>query len=1448
MKTPAAKRSHATSNAGHSASAVHVPMGINSRKQLENVRSIIQPKLTVGAPNDSYEQEADRVADRVIADHSVGSVSKVSSGLAGRETANTHPVNPLQQQAEENEQEQEQPKQEEIQRRLVQLQSAAAEDDEEQNAQARLLRRQPEEGEEASVQAKAEAGQEGKQLKYVVNADAPEQEPKEEVQAKADVHQQDEAQLQGKQASPPSGQETSVASMLNSSKGGGSPLPANVRGEMESQFSADFSGVRIHTSGNAVAMSSQIHAQAFAQGGDIYFNEGKFDPGSSAGRHLLAHELTHTIQQGASPQRGGNPAPVQRKVDERIQRNWLGDAWDAVSDAASSAVNFVAEQLDAALNYAKGLFTDFVQGIPGYRLLSVVIGQDPVTGRTVEQNGINFIEAGLDVIPFGDSFRRKLEQTGKLQVAAAWLDERMKSLDGISLSAILANLGEFWRSLSITDLGDIPGVLGRAANIIRAPIARVVTFCGDVASYFLKLIKDYLLGELSDFIGRQAQARGFPLLTVILGKNPITDEEVPRNGMNLIRGFMLLASDGQEQLRQMEESGSLQRAAAWIDTSVANLGLAWEGIKNAFTESWALVTIENLVTNLPGTFLEIVGKFVAPVTIILNFLLEVGRMILQFIKEALLSRLSAHARETRGYTLLTVILGQDPFTGNPVERNAENLIHGFMALMEGGEEQFQEMKQSGAIDNMTARIEQAVATLNFTWDYITGLFLSAWNSFSLQDLAAPLSAFMRIVGLFADPLLRLFAFVVEVVKIAIEVALQLMQFPFALINNIIAKATQAFNDIKRDPIGFLKNLLRAVKTGFTQFFDRIGTHLLNGVTAWLFKELGDAGITPPSDLSLRSILGLVFQVLGISMDKIFEKLAAKIGPERVARIRAMGERLAGAWAFISDVMERGPIAIWEYVQEKLNNLWNMVLEAVSNWIVTQVVNRIVARLLSMLDPTGIMAVVNGFIAFFRAVQSFIAYLREMLEIVNSFVEGVAEIAAGNVTNAANYLEGALARAMPVAIGFLANQVGLSGLGRRIGEMIGRVQEKVDEGIDWLIDRAMSAGSALLNMGRAAVGAVRGWWQNRLGLRMKDNHDHELFFQGSGNSTNLLIASNNPKPIIEFINDLKRAHNLTDSQVEPALAKARQINEEKVSNRTDEEKARIINGYLNELKNLLAAINIPETSAELPKVNTYKELTGKVAHYNPHHVPPKGLMRWVYRVLVDVPEPILDHPNFSDWKTSKQEAETEMATGDNLTSILIHENTHIRRTDNAAQDAYRAHHGSAVRDVIEEVMREDHIRRTTSPRVDSLSRADQLSLLEDVLEERGLSTSLATESNIRTYKSSMQAALTAGGGRASTQFYMTELDQHAQRNRLGEIVRGGTVDGNLREYKRDVEEGVKATFGVASQQSLLAVRTALEGRRGEGMDGTATTQAVALEQLPPHGRTTWSRFIARFMRI
>lgn len=113
---------------------------------------------------------------------------------------------------------------------------------------------------------------------------------------------EEEKKLQEKQeGSGPSTAPSTVENSLTSSKGSGSPLPLNTRMQMEKSIGADFSGVRLHTDSTAVQMNKDLHAQAFTHGNDIYFNSGKYDVNSKGGQSLLAHELTHVVQQGALP-------------------------------------------------------------------------------------------------------------------------------------------------------------------------------------------------------------------------------------------------------------------------------------------------------------------------------------------------------------------------------------------------------------------------------------------------------------------------------------------------------------------------------------------------------------------------------------------------------------------------------------------------------------------------------------------------------------------------------------------------------------------------------------------------------------------------------------------------------------------------------------------------------------------------------------------------------------------------------------------------------------------------------------------------------------------------------------------------------------------------------------------------------------------------------------------
>lgn len=88
-----------------------------------------------------------------------------------------------------------------------------------------------------------------------------------------------------------------IEKQLQHSKGNGQPLSKEIRAQMEPGLGASFENVTIHTDENAVQMNNDLNAQAFTSGRDIYFNRGKFNPEKKEGKKLIAHELTHVVQQ-----------------------------------------------------------------------------------------------------------------------------------------------------------------------------------------------------------------------------------------------------------------------------------------------------------------------------------------------------------------------------------------------------------------------------------------------------------------------------------------------------------------------------------------------------------------------------------------------------------------------------------------------------------------------------------------------------------------------------------------------------------------------------------------------------------------------------------------------------------------------------------------------------------------------------------------------------------------------------------------------------------------------------------------------------------------------------------------------------------------------------------------------------------------------------------------------
>jgi hypothetical protein len=97
--------------------------------------------------------------------------------------------------------------------------------------------------------------------------------------------------------------------------GGGRPLAAPLRADMESRMGYDFAGVRVHTDGNATSLARSVNALAFTVGSDVVFGGGQYRPETTDGKKLLAHELAHVVQQT-----GGTPRPAEREGDHGGRR------------------------------------------------------------------------------------------------------------------------------------------------------------------------------------------------------------------------------------------------------------------------------------------------------------------------------------------------------------------------------------------------------------------------------------------------------------------------------------------------------------------------------------------------------------------------------------------------------------------------------------------------------------------------------------------------------------------------------------------------------------------------------------------------------------------------------------------------------------------------------------------------------------------------------------------------------------------------------------------------------------------------------------------------------------------------------------------------------------------------------------------------------------------------
>ena len=131
---------------------------------------------------------------------------------------------------------------------------------------------------------------------------------------------------------------------------GGAPLPGELRADMESRFGQDFGDVRVHHDGAAHDSAKSVNAQAYTVGSNIVFQRDKYDPASEDGKHMIAHELTHVVQQRNGPVDGTDAGGGVKISDpsDRFERDAVANADRLMSSPAPAAAPAGVQRLPAS--------------------------------------------------------------------------------------------------------------------------------------------------------------------------------------------------------------------------------------------------------------------------------------------------------------------------------------------------------------------------------------------------------------------------------------------------------------------------------------------------------------------------------------------------------------------------------------------------------------------------------------------------------------------------------------------------------------------------------------------------------------------------------------------------------------------------------------------------------------------------------------------------------------------------------------------------------------------------------------------------------------------------------------------------------------------------------------------------------------------------------------------
>jgi len=1149
-----------------------------------NSNNFIQTKLRIGQSNDSYEKEADLTADKVVQklrdNKSVHAVQNVPVG----QTISSY----------------------------VQRKCDSCEEE------AKVQKKETQEHKEhdnISLHRKVEDDKvKGKEDETSIQTKAEERKPEERK-----LEEKEEKTVQRKCKDCEKDLENSsmnIEGSLSASKGTGRPMNGNVLKQMENSFGADFSNVRIHDNNMAAQMCNSLNAQAFAHGNDIYFNSGKYDPNSSSGIHLLAHELTHVIQQRGIKEKQvqlkgshvnsiaatisiADPV-ISRKTEEEEDGFLISNAkeglWAVLREASPEVYDIL--RYKGFMNWAKEKISKFVSNSINTLSAPIRLGAGVISliRSNFEQfklwlaSAVERLKKG-DCTPFSEA---TIFITNILEGIAGPVFEKIKEF----LRPIKAFIDMVWNDIGKPIWEFVSRIFGNiwdgikwVAEKVWNHIKLVISVYADIWHWFAKAIG--FEGDDPDSFWEQIKRKVLSLWELIKQKlEPYKSKLMILAGIMLllspagpfiiagaaITGIMYLASKVRHYLNDREaiirERGyvkgilipSLFNAMHFLGNLLkAKANMILNSLRNA------LISLQSISQDLGDIALAALNAIVDWMTEkfeILNAWAEIQLMVLVSTMEIAFNRIKIFLQPLTSILSKVGLVLADyyklPFLVLDI------LFHKIPKCI-----------RDKIIAFLVKYVFKHIPILKEIKD-VEG----AWVK--MQKQAFKIIEMVFVHGNLMGALWEIFNLLLDALK-----------FPKELAIKVYNKAFEVFDSIIEKPKVFFINMLKTAKLGFTGFFERKWTHLKEGFTAWLFDAVKGAPVYIPRAFTFSEIFKLLGSLFNVGMEKVYKSIEKKRGKALASKVRkVLGYLSKGAsavWSWIKALHENSLDEIIVMLKSKGAELLQLLVDSVIDWIVSNIISKVSAKLVSMLDPTGVMAVVNSLVAFYNAVETAIEKAREILELVENVLDNVADVMAGAFTKAGLIFENGLQKAIPLFLEFLANQISMGKIGKKIKQMAEKAEKWIDEKIDWLVDKLLEAGDWLVDKGKKALKTVAGWLGFKEEFTVEDEV-HSIYINGTEDNAELMVASEEMTMKVLFDLKSEEIENLNGenkSKKGKALNNAKTVYnkikniKDKIRKTEDSEKISSLENEMNKLfKEMIPFLIIlgVSKSSSIPKTN------------------------------------------------------------------------------------------------------------------------------------------------------------------------------------------------------------------------------------------------------------------------